>query len=266
MKTFHGVYNGLILITLFLCTAFGSEAQRHSFRASSPAVERTMHQAVANAERFITFTIPRDVYSAHFSFIASLSWVRSDYASYHYTPSLTDTISFTPGRYELRYLIKIEGDTLTDSFTIPVDSLGNVDVDTSNFHYIFDDLKAYKKLLTGQYKFDFRYVREFIKDRGLKDYSVVFMNSSSTLNSKNYKTLKVFKHYWYVMEYRGTYKATYTIDPDTGKAVLKKEKIRRRLIMPSFPAESPRAEGLVRQPGTRRLLLLPFPSFRTFHF
>jgi hypothetical protein len=105
---------------------------------------------------------------------------------------MDDSISFIPGRYEMRYLIKVEEDTLTDSFVIPIDSLGRVDVDTSNFHYILDDLKAYRKILTGQYKFDFYSVKKFIKDKDLKDYSIVFMNSMSTLNNKNYKTLKIF--------------------------------------------------------------------------
>jgi hypothetical protein len=138
---------------------------------------------------------------------------------------MDDSISFIPGRYEMRYLIKVEEDTLTDSFVIPIDSLGRVDVDTSNFHYILDDLKAYRKILTGQYKFDFYSVKKFIKDKDLKDYSIVFMNSMSTLNNKNYKTLKIFKHYWYVTEYKkGGCRRTYTIDPDTGKVTIKSEK------------------------------------------
>jgi hypothetical protein len=138
---------------------------------------------------------------------------------------MDDSISFIPGRYEMRYLIKVEEDTLTDSFVIPIDSLGRVDVDTSNFHYILDDLKAYRKILTGQYKFDFYSVKKFIKDKDLKDYSIVFMNSMSTLNNKNYKTQKIFKHYWYVTEYKkGGYRRTYTIDPDTGKVTIKSEK------------------------------------------
>ncbi len=53
------------------------------------------------------------------------------------------------------------------------------------------------------------------------------MNSISTMNSRNYKTLKKFKHYWYVTEYKkGGYRTTYTIDPDTGKVTIKNEKLR----------------------------------------
>lgn len=145
-----------ILVVLFSLAMFCSKGQDYSFKATSTIVQATMHKAVANAEKFIAHTIPSDIYKAHFSLITSLSAVQSDYASYHYTPYLDDTISFIPGKYELRYLIKIRKDTLTDSFVIPVDSLGNVDIDTTNFHYILDDLKAYKKLLTGQYKWRFR--------------------------------------------------------------------------------------------------------------
>lgn len=216
-----------ILVVLFSLSMFYSNGQEYSFKATSPIVQATMHRAVTNAEKFIIHTIPSDIYKAHFSLITSLSAVQTDYASYHYTPYLDDTISFIPGKYELRYLIKIGKDTLTDSFVIPVDSLGNVDVDTPDFHYKLDDLKAYKKLFTGQYRFDFESVKQFIKEKRLKNYSIVFMNSMSTLNNKNYKTLKVFKHYWYVTEYRnGGYRTIYTIDPDTGKITIKSVKMR----------------------------------------
>jgi hypothetical protein len=44
------------------------------------------------------------------------------------------------------------------------------------------------------------------------------MNSMATLNDTNYKTLRIFKHYWYVTEYKKRgYRTTYTIDPDSGK-------------------------------------------------
>jgi hypothetical protein len=215
-----------LIIFLSLATLY-SKGQQYSFKATSPVVEETMQKAVVNAENFIVHTIPHDVYKKHFKLITSLSAVKSEYASYHYTPYMNDTISFIPGRYELRYLIRVGKDTLTDSFVIPVDSVGRVDVDTSNFHYILDDLKAYRKLLTGQYKFDFNSVKLFIKEKHLKDYSIVFMNSMSTLNSKNYKALKTFKHYWYVTEYKkGGYRKTYKIDPDTGKVTIKSEKVR----------------------------------------
>lgn len=217
----------ITFIVLLSLVTLCSKGQEHTFKATSPIVEVTMQNAVINAKEFIVHTVTPEVYNKNFQLITSLSEVKSDYASYHYTPYFSDTISFTPGRYELRYLIKIEGDTLTDSFVIPVDSLGKVDVDTSNFHYILDDLKAYKKLLTGQYKFGFDSVKRLIKEKHLKDYSIVFMNSMSTLNSKNYKTLKVFKHYWYVTEYKkGDFRTTYTIDPDTGKVTIKSEKIK----------------------------------------
>jgi hypothetical protein len=213
-----------LIIFLSLATLY-LRGQPYTFKATSPAVQETMQKAVANAEQFIIHTIPYEVYKKHFQLITSLSAVKSEYASYHYTSYMDDSISFIPGRYEMRYLIKVEEDTLTDSFVIPIDSLGRVDVDTSNFHYILDDLKAYRKILTGQYKFDFYSVKKFIKDKDLKDYSIVFMNSMSTLNNKNYKTLKIFKHYWYVTEYKkGGYRRTYTIDPDTGKVTIKSEK------------------------------------------
>ena len=125
------------------------------------------------------------------------------------------------------YAVVIDGDTLTDQFVIPIDSLGNVAVDTTQFHYIWDDIKAYNKLLTGQYKFGYAKLKQFIKAKNLKNYGIVFMNSISTLNNKNYKTLKVFKHYWYVTEYKkGGYLTTYTIDPDTGKVTVKNEKMK----------------------------------------
>ena len=216
----------IFTIVLSLATLY-SRGQPYTFNATSPAVEETMQKAVANAEKFIKHTIPNEVYKKHFQLIPSLSAVKSEYASYHYTPYMDDTISFIPGRYEMRYLIKVGEDKLTDSFVIPIDSLGRVDVDTSNFHYILDDLKAYRKLLTGQYKFDFHSLKQFIKEKQLKDYSIVFMNSMSTLNSKNYKTLKVFKHYWYLTEYKKDgYRTTYKIDPDTGKVTIKSQKHR----------------------------------------
>ena len=217
----------LTLIMFLSLAAFYSKGQPYSFKATSPVVNETLQKAVLNAENFIVHTIPNDVYKKHFQLITSLSAVKSEYASYHYTPYMDDTISFIPGRYELRYLIRMGKDTLTDSFVIPVDSVGRVDVDSSKFHYILDDLKAYKKLLTGQYKFDFDSVKLFIKKKHLKDYSIVFMNSMSILNSKNYKTLKIFKHYWYVTEHKKDgYRTTYQIDPDTGKVTTKSEKIR----------------------------------------
>lgn len=138
-----------------------------------------------------------------------------------------DSINFIPNKYEVMYTVVITGDTLTDQFAIPIDSLGNVAIDTSSFHYIWDDIKAYNKLLTRQYKFDYQKLKQFIQRKNLKNYSIVFMNSMSTLDSKNYKTLKIFKHHWYVTEYnKGGYKTTYIIDPDNGKVIIKNEKLR----------------------------------------
>jgi hypothetical protein len=200
--------------------------QSYTFKTASPAVEATMQKAVANAEKLILHTIPYDVYKKHFQLMTSLSAVKSEYASYHYTPYMDDTISFIPGRYEMRYLIKVGEDTLTDSFVIPVDSLGRVDVDTSNFHYLIEDLKAYKKLFTGQYKYDFESVKQFARRKHLKDYSVVFMNNMPKMIT-NYEVSNISKHYWYITEYkRGGYRTTYTIDPNSGKVTVKREKVR----------------------------------------
>ena len=181
-------------LTLIVVLSFATlylKGQQYSFKAKSADVEATMQKAVLNAEKFIIHTIPRGIYNQHFKLLTSLSSVTSDYASYHYTPYMDDTIAFIPSKYELRYLIKIGKDTLTDSFIIPVDSLGHVDVDTSSFHYIFDDLKAYKKLLTGQYKIGFDSVKCFIKKKHLKNYAIGLMNSMSTLGNKNFKPQKV---------------------------------------------------------------------------
>jgi hypothetical protein len=142
----------LTLIIFLALANLSLRGQPYNFKAFTPAVQETMQKAVANAELFILHTIPYDVYKKHFQLIKSLSAVKSEHASYHYTPYMDDSISFIPGRYEMRYLIKVEEDTLTDSFVIPIDSLGHVDVDTSDFHYIIEDLKAYGKLLKGQYK------------------------------------------------------------------------------------------------------------------
>ena len=219
--------NRFLFILLFVLGVFHSSGQEYAFKATHPAVQQTMYKAVANSKDFIVHVVSRSIYNVHFSLLPSLSTVRSDYAAYHYTPVMDDTISFIPGKYELRYLIKIGNDTLTDSFVIPVDSLGNVDIDTTDFHYILDDLKAYKKLLTGQYKFDYEDVKLFIKKKKLSNSSIILANSVSTMNSKNYKTLKVFKHFWYITEYRkGGHITLYTIDPDSGKMTIQHEKIR----------------------------------------
>lgn len=217
----------IILIFFLSLVSFSSKGQQYSFNATSPIVEATMHKAVANAKKFILHTIAPEVFDKHFQLITSLSAVKSDYASYHYTPYMEDTISFIPSKYELRYLLRVGEDTLTESFVIPIDSLGYVDVDTSNFSHVLDDLQAYNKLFTGGYRFDFVWVKCFIEKNKLKNYSIVFMNSMSTLNYKNYKKLKIFKHYWYVIQYnKSGYSKTYIIDPVTGKVSIKNNKMK----------------------------------------
>jgi hypothetical protein len=215
----------LTFIVLLSLVTLYSKGQEYSFKATSPNVEATMQNAVVNAKKFIVHTITPEVYEKHFQLIPSLSEVKSDYTSYHYTPHMNDTISFTPGKYELRYLIKIESDTLTDSFVIPVDSLGQVDLDTSNFHYILEDLKAYKKLFTGQYKFDYHDVKQFIKSKGLKEYFILLGNSIELIHIKEYEQIKQHKHYWFVYRYYPGFEIVYRIDPDTGKYTFTKRKV-----------------------------------------
>jgi|GEM_PF-6928283 len=217
-----GRFISILLFNLTLAVAYG---QTYDFRTKYKDVNVTMNQAITNADKFIQTAIPDDIFKKHFQFNSYQSRLEND-TSFHLV-TFDDSINFIPNKYEVMYAVVIGGDTLTDQFTIPTDSFGNVAVDTTQYHYIWDDIKAYKKLLTGQYKFDYQKLKQFIKAKDLKNYSIVFMNSMSTLNSKNYKTLKIFKHYWYVTEYKkGGYRTTYTIDPDTGKVTIKNEKVR----------------------------------------
>ena len=123
-------------------------------------------------------------------------------------------------------LVFSNGDTLTDQFTIPADSLGNVSIDTTNYDYTWEDLKGLKKLFSGKYKYDYSYVKNFIKTKGLKNAHIQFMDSKSTLDSKDYIPTKYFKHYWYVYNYEKGVNTTYIIDPDTGKYIMRKRKLR----------------------------------------
>jgi hypothetical protein len=214
-----------IFILFFSLTLTGTHGQTHNFRTKDEVVKVTMNRAIINADKFIQTAIPIDVFRNHFQFNSYQSRLRND-TSLHLV-TFDDSVNFIPNKYEVMYAVVINGDTLTDQFEIPIDSLGTVAVDTTQFHYIWDDIKAYNKLLTGQYKFDYPKLKQFIKAKNLKNYSIVFMNSISTMNSRNYKTLKNFKHYWYVTEYKkGGYRTTYTIDPDTGKVIIKNEKLR----------------------------------------
>ena len=212
----------ILLISLTLTVAHG---QTYDFRTKYEVVKATMNRAIINANNFIQKAIPSDIFKKHFQFNSYQSRLRND-TSFHLV-TFDDSINFIPNKYEVMYAVVIDGDTLTDQFEIPIDSFGNVAVDTMQFHYIWDDIKAYSKLLTGHYKFDYAKLKQFIKAKNLKNYGIVFMNSISTLNNKNYKTLKIFKHYWYVTEYKkGGYRTTYTIDPDTGKVSIKNKKLR----------------------------------------
>ncbi len=184
-----------------------------------------MKRAVTNADSFIQSAIASAVFKKHFHFNSYQSRLSND-TSFHLV-TFDDSINFVPNKYEVMYAVVIDDDTLTDQFEIPVDSLGNVAVDTTGIHYIWDDIKAYNRLLTRQYKFDYVKLKQFIRAKKLKNYSIVFRNSISTMNSRNYKTLKVFKHYWYVTEYKKEgYRTTYTIDPDSGKVTAKNEKMK----------------------------------------
>jgi hypothetical protein len=219
---FMGRFIFMLLYSLTLAVAHG---QTYDFRTKYEAVNVTMNHAITNAGVFIQTAIPSDIFKKHFQFNSYQSRLRND-TSFRLV-TFDDSINFIPNKYEVMYAVVINGDTLADQFAIPVDSLGNVAVDTSQFHYIWDDIKAYNKLLTGQYKFDYQKLKQFIKQKNLKNYSIVFMSNMSTLNNKNYKTLKIFKHYWYVTEYKkGGYRTTYSIDPDTGKVTTKNEKVR----------------------------------------
>lgn len=215
----------LIFILFCSLTLTAAHGQTYNFRTKYEVVKETMNRAVNNADHFIQTAIASDIFKKHFQFNSYQSRLSND-TSFHLV-TFDDSINFVPNKYEVMYAVVIDGDTLTDQFVIPIDSLGNVAVDTTQFHYIWDDIKAYNKLLTGQYKFGYAKLKQFIKAKNLKNYGIVFMNSISTLNNKNYKTLKVFKHYWYVTEYKkGGYLTTYTIDPDTGKVTVKNEKMK----------------------------------------
>ena len=215
-----------IFIVLMSFVALHSIGQQYTFKATSPAVRATMQKAVENSHKFIEHTVSPDLFEKHFQLITSLSTVKSEYASFHYTPYMDDTISFIPSKYELRYLITIEDDTLTDSFVIPVDSVGNPDIDTSNSHYILEDLKAYHKLFSGQLKFDYKDVKEFLKAKGLKGYSIHLQNSVERIGRTEYKRMKPYKFYWFVYRYYPNFEIEYVIDPETGKYFKNKRKLR----------------------------------------
>jgi hypothetical protein len=213
----------LIFILLLSLTYSFAYGQTYSFKTKYEAVNETMNRAINNANKLIESAIPTEVFKKHFQFNSYQSRLSND-TSFHII-TFDDSINFIPKEYEVMYAVVISGDTLTDQFEIPVDSLGRVDVDTTYFHSTWDDIKAYSRLLRGQYKFDYAKLKQFIKAKDLKNYSIAFSNSMTTLNNKNYKTLKVFKHYWYVTEFKGGgQKTTYTIDPDTGKVTIKNRK------------------------------------------
>ena len=214
-----------IFTLVFSLTQTAALGQTYSFRTQNEAVRVTIELAVENADKFIQAAISSDIFKRYFQLNTYQSRLSND-TSFHLV-TFDDSINFIPNKYEVMYAVVIDGDTLTDQFEIPVDSLGNVAVDTTQFHFIWDDIKAYNKLLTGQYKFDYQKLKQFIKAKNLKNYSIVFMNSMSTLNNKNYKTLKIFKHYWYVTEYKKDgYRTTYTIDPETGKITTKNKRMK----------------------------------------
>jgi hypothetical protein len=212
-----------IFILLFCLTVVVAHGQTYDFRTKYKTVNITMNQAINNADKFIQTAIKNDIFKKHFQFNSYQSRLQND-TSFRLV-TFDDSINFIPNKYEVMYALVINGDTLNDQFAIPVDSLGNVAIDTSKFHYIWDDIKAYNKLLTGKYKFDYLKLKQFIKAKNLKNYSFTLANSISTMNSKKYKILKVFKHYWYLTEYeKSGHYIMYTIDPDTGKVTIKKEK------------------------------------------
>lgn len=215
----------LICILLVCLKVVVAQGQNYDFKTKFEAVKVTMNHAITNADKLIKAAVQSEVFKKHFQFNSYQSRLSND-TSFHLV-TFEDSINFIPNKYEVMYAVVIDGDTLTDQFEIPIDSLGTVAVDTTQFHNVWDDIKAYNKLLTGQYKFDYPKLKQFIKAKNLKDYSIVFMNSISTMNSRNYRTLKNFKHYWYVTEYKkGGHKTTYTIDPDTGKVSIKKTRLR----------------------------------------
>jgi hypothetical protein len=215
----------LIFILVFSLTVTVAYGQTYKFKTKYKEVAATMNQAINNADKFIQSAIASDIFEKHFQFNSYQSRLRND--TLFHLVTFDDSINFVPKKYEVMYAVVIGGDTLTDQFKIPIDSLGNVTVDTTSLHYIWDDIKAYNKLLTGQYKFDYAKLKQLIKVKNLKNYSIVFMNSISTINYKNYKTLKVFTHYWYVTEFKkGGYTTTYTIDPDTGKVTKQNAKMK----------------------------------------
>jgi hypothetical protein len=219
ISVLHAIMCRLVYTLIFLIAAFNGSSQQYSFKASSPFVEATMRKAVANAERFIVDIVPNNLFRSHFTLLTSLSEAKNDSSSYYHPVYFTDSVPFIPNKYELRFLITIEGDTLTDSFVIPIDSSGNTDVDTSHFHYILEDLRAYNRLLLGQFRFDYKDVKQFITTKGLKDYSILLQNSIERINQKEYRQMKPYKYYWFVYRYYPGYEIEYRIDPDTGKYV-----------------------------------------------
>ena len=53
-----------------------------------------------------------------------------------YLVTFNDRINFVPNKYEIMYaLVSSNGDPLTDQFTIAIDGLGNVSIDTTNYDY-----------------------------------------------------------------------------------------------------------------------------------
>jgi hypothetical protein len=188
-----------------------------------------MNKAIESAEGFIRRTIPDTIYQRHFKLSLPQCEVvkitsNSDTSSTSYSVYFVDSINFIPDKFELRYCITIEGDTLNDWYVIPIDSLGNTAIDTSNFHYIYDNLLAYKKLLLGQYKFDYKSVKQFIKAKRLKDCNIQLSNSMGRIYDKGYMKMKNHKHFWYVSFYQKDYEIIYRIDPETGRYTLLKHR------------------------------------------
>ncbi len=147
-----------IFILLFSVTFAFAHGQTYNFRTKHSAVNGTMNKAVQNAQKFILKAIPIDIFKRHFLFNSYQSRLDND-TSFHLV-TFDDSVNFIPNKYEVMYaLVFNDGDTLTDQFTIPIDSLGNVSIDTTNYDYTWEDLKGLKKLFSGKYKYDYPYVK-----------------------------------------------------------------------------------------------------------
>ena len=213
-----------IYILLFSLTLTVTHGQPYNFKTKDEVVKVTMNKAIINAGMFIQNVIPKPIFEKHFQFDYTQSVLQKNDS---FPPvSFNDSINFIPNKYAVTYAVLINGDTLSRHFEILVDSIGNVLIDTTEYNYIWEDIKAYQKLLTGEYSFDFKKLKQFIQTKNLKNYSIAFMSSMFYMESVNYETPENFKHYWYVTEHKKDAYVRYTVDPETGKVTIIKRKFR----------------------------------------